>query len=162
MSNPRNNGTLVGRLAGDPVVFTNKDGSKSVKMTIFADRNYTNAAGERKADPVPVEAFVRASTQGLGPFDNVHKGDLVGVNFGLRMEPYPKNGQMVYELKAVVEDITFLEPRNVTQARLAERAKAANETNKAAAQATPAPAAQPQPMPATASAVGGEQLPFSD
>lgn len=161
MSNPRNNGTIVGRLAGDPVVFTNKDGSKNVKMTIFADRNYTNAGGERQSDAVPVEAFVRATTQGLGPFDNVHKGDLVGVNYALRMDSYTKAGQRVFELKATVEDITFLEPRNVTQARLAERAKTANETNEAAAAAAPVPVAQPQTVPANASAVADEQLPFS-
>ena len=149
MSNPRNSGTVVGRLANDPKVFENKDGSKKVLFTVYADRNYTNAQNERGSDGVPVEAFVRAQTQGLGPYANIHKGDLVAVGYALRMDRYVKNGNEVYELKVSAVDITFLEPKSVTQARLAERVAKAEQENTAARAAAPAQAqAQNQAQPA--------------
>ncbi|MFD9601998.1 single-stranded DNA-binding protein [Streptomyces sp. NPDC059970] len=160
MSNPRNIGTIVGRLANDPKVFENKDGSKKVLFTIFADRNYANAQNQRDSDAVPVEAFVRAQTQGLGPYSNIHKGDLVAVGYTLRMDRYAKNGEQVFDLKVVSEDITFLEPRSVTQARLNERVQAAEAQNAAVKQAQAVPVAAAAPAVAHASAVRDEQLPF--
>ncbi|MEU6261829.1 single-stranded DNA-binding protein [Saccharopolyspora shandongensis] len=159
MSNPRNNGQLIGRLARDPKVFENKDGSKKVLFTIFADRNYTNTKNERPSDGIPVEAFVRAQTQGLGPYSNIHRGDLVAVGYALRMDRYTKNGAEVFELKVISEDITFLEPRLVTQARMNERVQAAEAQNQAlqAQASASAPVAQPA---AAMSAVQDEQLPF--
>ena len=159
MSNPRNNGTVVGRLANDPKVFENKDGSKKVLFTVFADRNYTNAQNERQSDGIPVEAFVRSQTQGLGPYANIHKGDLVAVGYTLRMDRYSKNGEQVFDLKVTAEDITFLEPRSVTQARLAERVVNAEAENQAIRR-EPAVAVAPAAQPAAASAVHDEQLPF--
>ncbi|WP_340375869.1 single-stranded DNA-binding protein [Streptomyces sp. SS7] len=158
MSNPRNNGQLIGRLANDPKVFENKDGSKKVLFTVFTDRAYTNAQNQRDSDAVPVEAFVRAQTQGLGPYANIHKGDLVAVGFSLRMDRYTKNGEQVFDLKVISEDITFLEPRSVTQARLNERVQNAEAQNQAL-QAQAAPVAAAAPAVAHASAVD-EQLPF--
>lgn len=137
MSNPRNSGTVIGRLTKDPVVFNNQDGSKKVAFTLMADHDYTDAQGNRGADAVPVEAFVRATTNGLGPFASIHKGDL----------------------KAIVQDITFLEPRSVTQARVSERVAAAEAQNKALQTQTPAPAAA---QPVAASAVQSEELPFGE
>ena len=158
MSNPRNNGQLIGRLANDPKVFENKDGSKKVLFTVFTDRAYTNAQNQRDSDAVPVEAFVRAQTQGLGPYANIHKGDLVAVGYTLRMDRYTKNGEPVFDLKVISEDITFLEPRSVTQARLNERVQNAEAQNQAL-QAQAAPVAAAAPAVAHASAVD-EQLPF--
>lgn len=158
MSNPRNSGNVIGRLTKDPVVFTNQDGSKKVAFTLMADHNYTDQQGNRGADAVPVEAFVRATTNGLGPFASIHKGDLVAVNVKLRQDRYKKNGVEVFELKAIVEDITFLEPRSVTQARVNERVAAAEAQNQALQSQAPAPAAAAA-QPVASSAVQ-EELPF--
>lgn len=162
MANPRNNGNLVGRLAGDPKVFENSDGSKKVLFTVFADRNFTNAQGERQSDGISVEAFVRAQTPGIGPFSNIHKGDLVALGTTLRVDRYAKNGETVYDLKVIVEDITFLEPRSVTQARLGERVAAAEAQNAQLAQAPAAAAPAAVPAGAVASPVQDEQLPFGE
>lgn len=159
MSNPRNNGQLIGRLANDPKVFENKDGSKKILFTVFTDRAYTNAQNQRDSDAVPVEAFVRAQTQGLGPYANIHKGDLVAVGYTLRMDRYSKNGEQVFDLKVISEDITFLESRSVTQARLNERVRAAEAQNQTIKQEQAAPVAVAAPAVAHASAVD-EQLPF--
>ncbi|MFD7853523.1 single-stranded DNA-binding protein [Streptomyces microflavus] len=160
-SNPRNNGTIVGRLANDPKVFENKDGSKKVLFTLYVDRNFTNAQNQRDSDAVPVEAFVRAQAQGLGPYANIHRGDLVAIGYTLRMDRYSKNGEPVFDLKVISEDISFLEPRSVTQARLHERvqsAEAQNHTLQAQAQgSTPVGAAAPAVVHASAVR---EQLPF--
>lgn len=159
MTNVRNTGTVIGRLAKDPVVFTNSDGSKKVAFTLMVDHNYTDAQGNRGADAVPVEAFVRATTNGTGPFGSIHKGDLVGVNVRLRQDRYTKNGVEIFELKAIVEDITFLEPRSVTQARVNERVAAAEAQNKALQDQAPQPVAVAA-APAADSAVQGDDLPF--
>lgn len=158
MSNPVNNGTLVGRLARDPKVFENSDGSKKVVFTVFAQRNYKSAQGETLSDAIPVEAFVRKSTEfAKTPFANIHKGDLVGLNTALQMDHFNRGGDEVFELKVIVEDITFLESRSVTQARLAERVSEAEKVNAAAREAV---SGQVQTQaPAEASAVQSE-LPF--
>ncbi|MFC9755207.1 single-stranded DNA-binding protein [Streptomyces sp. NPDC056921] len=160
MSNPRNNGTITGRLASDPKVFENKDGSKRVLFTIYAGRNYTNAQNQRDSDAVPVEAFVHAQTQGVGPYSHIHKGDLVAVGYTLRMDRYTKNGEQVFDLKVVSEDISYLEPRSVTQARLNERVQTAEVQNQAIRREQAAPVAVVAPAVAHASAVQDEQLPF--
>lgn len=161
MSNVRNSGNVIGRLTKDPVVFENKDGSKKVAFTLMVDHNYTDAQGNRGADAVPVEAFVRATTNGTGPFASIHKGDLVGVAIKLRQDRYTKNGAEVFELKAIVEDITFLEPRSVTQARVSERVAAVEAQNQALQAQAPAPVPVPAQVPAAAVGYAvGEELPF--
>lgn len=162
MSNPRNSGTVIGRLTKDPVVFNNQDGSKKVAFTLMADHDYTDAQGNRGADAVPVEAFVRATTNGLGPFASIHKGDLVAVAVKLRQDRYTKNGVEVFDLKAIVQDITFLEPRSVTQARVSERVAAVEAQNKALQTQTPAPAAAVAAPSVATSAVQSEELPFGE
>ncbi|MER6520023.1 single-stranded DNA-binding protein [Streptomyces sp. NPDC001553] len=159
MSNPRNNGQLIGRLANDPKVFDNKDGSKKVLFTVFTDRAYTNAQNQRDSDAVPVEAFVRAQTLGSGPYANIHKGDLVAVAYTLRMDRYSKGGEQVFDLKVISEDITFLEPRSVTQARLNERVQNAEARSMALQAQAPVPVVAAAPAVAHDRAVD-EQLPF--
>lgn len=159
MSNPRNSGTVVGRLTKDPVIFANQDGSKKVAFTLMADHNYTDSEGNRGADAVPVEAFVRATTNGTGPFASIHKGDLVAVNLKLRQDRYTKQGVEIFELKAIVEDITFLEPRSVTQARVNERVAAAEAQNHAMQAQVPVPVAA-SAQPVAVGAVQSDEPPF--
>lgn len=127
-SNPRNNGQLIGRLASDPRVFTNKDGSKTVLMNIYADRDYKDRSGNRGSDAVPVEAYIAATVQGLGPYSLVHRGDLVSINYALRMDSYNKNGETVYDLKVAAESIALLESRTVVQERVNKRLNEASQT----------------------------------
>jgi single-strand DNA-binding protein len=158
MSNPVNHGTLVGRLARDPKVFSNADGSQKVVFTVFANRNFKNAQGEVLSDAIPVEAFVRKETDiAKTPFASIHRGDQVALNTALRMDSYVRNGENVYDLKVVVEDITFLESRQVTQARLAERVAAAEQTNQEARAAAPA---QTEVLVGAQNSPIGSELPF--
>ncbi|MEU0942405.1 single-stranded DNA-binding protein [Streptomyces canus] len=160
MSNPHSTASVIGRLANDPKVFENKDGSKKVMLTVFVDRSYTDAQGNRISDALPFEAFVRAQTPGTGPFAHVHKGDLVSLSYEPRMNRYTKNGAEVFEVKLEIQNISFLESRATTQARLAERVTKAEARNQNLQAQAPAPVAAAAPAVAHASAVQDEQLPF--
>ncbi|MEV7952890.1 single-stranded DNA-binding protein [Streptomyces sp. NPDC088141] len=161
MSNPNSTASVIGRLANDPKVFENKDGSKKVMITAFVDRGYTDAQGNRISDALPFEAFVRAQTPGTGPFAHVHKGDLVALSYEPRMNRYTKNGAEVFEVKLEIQNISFLESRATTQARLAERVTKAEAQNQNLQAQAPAPVAAAAPAVLhAASAVQDEQLPF--
>ena len=149
---PKNNGTLIGRLAADPRVFDNADGSKKVSFTVFVDRDYIAGDGSRPSDAIPVEAFISNRAQGIGPYGAIHKGDQIAVSTSLRFDHYTtKNGVEVREVKVVSESIAFLEPRSVTQARQARAAGV--EVNPAAMPVEQAPVE-------TAAPVMAESLPF--
>ncbi|QNE18155.1 single-stranded DNA-binding protein [Kribbella qitaiheensis] len=159
MSNPVNQGTLIGRLARDPMRFKNSDGSHKVVFTVFADRDHKNARGEVLSDAISVEAFVRKETDvDDTPFAKIHRGDKVALSTTLRMDNYVRDGENIYDLKVVVERITFLESLQVTQARLAERVVAAEQTNQAARAATPA---QAEALVGAQNSPIGSELPFS-
>lgn len=117
-----NTGNLIGRLAADPKAFENKDGSKKVVFTLYADRPYKKD-GKTISDAIAVEAFVSNKTNGLGPFGFVNKGDLVALTTHIEQMPYTaQNGETVYPAaKIVIDDIQFLESRGTTQTRLAKR-----------------------------------------
>jgi single-strand DNA-binding protein len=134
-----NTGNLIGRLAADPKAFENKDGSKKVVFTLYADRPYKKD-GKTISDAISVEAFVSNKTNGLGPFGFVNKGDLVALTTHIEQMPYTAaNGETVYPpAKIVVDDVTFLESRGTTQGRLAKRTIAEAPAEGAAAEAAPA------------------------
>lgn len=139
MSNAANTGTLIGRLAADPRVFNNSDGSKKVVFTLYVDRAYKTSDGKTLSDQVPVEAFVSNQVNGLGPFAYAHQGDLVALGTHIEALPYTKDGQIVYAApKVIIDDIKFLESRGATTARLAKRVVGGNTAAEATAQAAPA------------------------
>ena len=152
MSNPRNNVSLVGRLAGDPKVFTNNDGSRKVLFSLFVDRNYVGSNG-RISDALPVEAFVSAKAQGLGPYEYVHQGDQIAVQATLQHQTWTDKttGAARYETKVVAEEISFLEPRSVTSARMDQRQakQAATAAATAVTAGTPAQSAVAAPAAST-------------
>lgn len=128
MSNPRNNGNLIGRVSQEPKVFPNADGSKVLLLTVAADDNFASGADRKaKTQFVPVRVFINKNTDGLGAWDNVHKGDLIAIQTRISCEPYEKNGETVYPAPTIeVEGFPqFLESKSVVDARLARNAVAA-------------------------------------
>ncbi|MFF3697415.1 single-stranded DNA-binding protein [Streptomyces sp. NPDC002221] len=160
MPNPNSTASVIGRAANDPKFFNNKDGSKKVMLTLYVERSYTDAQGNRISDALPFEAFVRAQTPGIGPFAHVHKGDLVSLSYEPRMNRYTKNGGEVFEVKLEIQNISFLESRATTRARLAERATKAEAQNQNLQAQAPAPVAAAAPAVAHAAGPVDEQLPF--
>ena len=149
--NTRNHGTAIGRLASDPRFFENKDGSRTVRLTVLVDQDFTDGNGERGTDAVPVERFI-PSDRGNGVFDMVHQGDLVQVSYRTTVDSYvDRDGNHRYATKLIVADVQMLESRKVTTERLARRAATQDAQNRAAQQSAPvaAPAAAPVQQVAT-------------
>lgn len=138
MKNIRNNGTIIGRPTKDPVIFTNKDGSRKVMLSIAVQDNYTGKDGKKNTQFVSLEGFVRADKPNNGVYDIIHEGDLIGVEFSVRSNNYQKNGEMVYSQVLFIEGIDLLESKVITDARQARKAEAA---------ATEAPAPAPEEAP---------------
>lgn len=170
--NPDNNGSVTGRLARDPKFFANKDGSTTVYATVMADRTYEDkTTGKVPTDAVPLEAWVRPDKDVKSTvYGLMHRGDLVKVDYAIRVgKPYEKDGETIYPAAQLApEFVKLLEPKAVTQARLAKRVADAEATNQAVhASSTPAESATEAPVeqpPAEHSVVGGgldqDQLPF--
>lgn len=133
MMNPSNFKIGIGRLVDNVKVFDNSDGSKKVRFTVAEQDNFKNAAGERNAQFVPYEAFI-GKDKSLGVYERMHKGDLVEVVASVKNNNYEKNGEKIYGIVLFVEQVNLLEPKAVTDARLAGNAAAA--APKAAAEAT--------------------------
>lgn len=161
--NIKNFGVVVGRLTKEPTVFTNSDGSRKVMLTVAAQDNFKNAANEREAQFVNLEAFVSNKSQGLGVYEYMHKGDTVGLGYTVKSNNYEKNGEQVYTQVLQVTDVDLMETKS-SQARRA--AIAANAAAVDAAPAAPAVPDAPAPAPKTngrkrkKSAEVDEELPF--
>lgn len=127
MTNPANNGNLIGRLQNDPVIKDNPGGSKTVLFTLMADEDFVRAGqSEPLTDVIDTKALIPAKADGIGSWARVHKGDLIAVPFRLDAKPYKdkKTGKDVFPAPTVVVDgyPKFLEPKNVTDARAARHA----------------------------------------
>ena len=164
-TNPRNNGIAIGRLASDPRFFENKDGSRTVRLTVLVDQDFTDRNGERGTDAVPVERFIPADRSN-GVFDMAHQGDLVQVSYRATTDSYvDRNGERRYVTKLIVSDVQLLESRKVTTERLARRAAtqdAQNRAAQAAPVAAPAPAAAPVQQVAPAAPAAPQAPVFAD
>lgn len=129
--NLRNNCVLEGRLTKDPVVFTNKDGSRKIMITVAVENNYKNRKGEKESQFIPLEAFISSKNENNGVYDHIHEGDLIGAQYEVRNNNYTKNGEKVFDLILFINQIDLKESKSVTDARLAK--KQADEKNNPAA-----------------------------
>lgn len=183
MSNPRNLSNFTGRLASEPKVFVNRDGSRKVSLNVYVDRAYTNSKGERPSDALQMEQLVGANVNyDSTPFALMHTGDLIQASAHLEMDKYKKTfktarfvegphaGKVimdgnnkplkvaveVYENVIVVDSATLLESKATTQTRLAERATktAGQKQSVQAAAPAVAPVAAVQTQPAQATTLG--------
>lgn len=145
--NTRNHGFAIGRLASDPRFFENKDGSRTVQLTVMVDQNWTRKDGSRGADAVPVERFIPADRTN-GVFDMINKGDLVQVTYHVTTDSWDTPQGRRYATKLIIDDVQMLEPKSVTAARLKTRVREQEglaRAQQAQAAQTPAQVAQDQP-----------------
>ena len=150
-----NRGTATGRIARDPHVALNSDGSKTVLFTLLVDRARRNpTTGERGTDAIPLVAWVRAETEGTGPWAHVGTGDLIQVEYSVRSSTYPHKvtGEIKYSVQLSVSDMAFLESRAVTQQRRISHLKSALEGPQATQQAQAATKVSTRRQKATAAA----------
>lgn len=136
----RNAGTAIGRLAADPRVFATESGARKVLLTVMVDRDFKNReTGERDSDAIPIEAWVRPNTEGLGVYGFIGRGDLVAVSYVVRSAAYPnrETGEMLYRTALVVEDLQMLESKTTTQQRRIARLQSALQGTQGAQQPEP-------------------------
>jgi len=128
MTNPLNNGTIVGRVSQDIKEFPNSDGSKVLLITMAVDDNYVSGAEKTaQTNYIPVRAFIAKTVTGRGSWDRVHTGDLVGIQIRIECKSYVKNGETVYPAPTIEVDgfPQYLESKQVTETRAARKAVAA-------------------------------------
>ena len=111
--NSNNFGLARGRLTRNPLVFTNKDGSRKVKFTLALQDNYVGKDGMRGSQFVSFDGFVQADKQDNGVYDLLHQGDLVTVHYTVRSSNYKdKNDATVYSQVLFVQGIQFEESKH--------------------------------------------------
>lgn len=111
--------TLIGRMSKDIIAFDNKDGSKKLIFTLACERSYKNKEGEKITDFIPCEMFVKAEKveATMKRFENTKTGSLLAIEGCLRKDKFEKDGETMYELKAVIESVKFLESKAQAEAR---------------------------------------------
>lgn len=118
MMNLNNYGMLTGRLAKDPLVFDNKDGSRKVKLTLAVQNNYRNSkTGEHEAQFIPLEAFI-PSGKTLGAYDYMHKGDKITVQYAVKATHYTDvSSNEIYAVVLQIENVRLDETRTNTETK---------------------------------------------
>lgn len=128
MANPNNFGVLTGRVSQDKRVFENRDGSKTLLVSIAVDDNFRSGPDNKaQTQFISGRAFIPKGTKGLGSWDRVGKGDLISVGTRLAAAPYQKDGKTVFpDVQVEFPDFPqFLESKTVTEERAARNAVAA-------------------------------------
>lgn len=117
MINASNFGVATGRLARDPKILVNDNGSRKVLMTLMVRRNFKQN-GEYLSDAISLEAYL-PETFKAPVYDMIHKGDQISVMYTVRSSNYEKNGETIYTEVKQIETIQLLESKAVTEARRA-------------------------------------------
>ena len=118
-----NSVVLEGRLAENPRVNVNSDGSKGVMITLIHDTGRKNKEGKAITSRINVRAFIRAGVESVTPYEMCHEGDLIGVQGEVRCDaPYMKDGVTVYPSQYILaQKMEFKESKSVTDARRAKK-----------------------------------------
>lgn len=122
--NPHNLVSVTGRLASNPVVKANSDGSRTVLITIMVDRNFKNRNGVRESDAVQAETYIPATVKSQSPAETLEVGDNVTLMGGLRSSQYVQNGQTMYRQYFDFEVVSFNESLASKNARKARKGQA--------------------------------------
>lgn len=98
---------LIGRLTRDPEVRYSKNGHAVGNFTLAVDRNYTNQAGERETDFIPVVTWRKLAENCA---NHLNKGRLVAVVGRLEIKTYDgDDGQKRRSAQVVASEVKFLD-----------------------------------------------------
>ena len=101
-----NQGTWAGRLTKDPELRYTPAGKAVTRFTIACDRNFTNQAGEREADFIPVEVWGKGAENVA---KMIVKGDLVGCTGQVRTSSSTgQDGVRRYFWTIAADNVKFL------------------------------------------------------
>lgn len=120
--NTSNFGIVEGRLAKDPVIFENSDGSKKVKLTVCARDSFRGRDGQVATQFVELDGFIPATSNGLGVYAYTTKGRRVSVAYGVRTNNYTdkKTGATVYTQVLQINGVQLVDPPAHASAGAAE------------------------------------------
>ncbi|MGL4522860.1 MAG: single-stranded DNA-binding protein [Bacilli bacterium] len=113
-----NRTTLVGRITKDPELRYTGNNTAVCQFTVAVNRTFTNQAGEREADFIPVIAW-RKQAENLEKF--IKKGMLLGIDGRLQTRTYEaQDGSKRFVTEVVADNVHFLESRKQETAPLPE------------------------------------------
>jgi single-strand DNA-binding protein len=125
---------LVGRLVRDPNELRRSANNNAViSFTIAVDNRFTKQE-DRKADYVPCVAWSKTA-EIVSQY--ARKGALVGVEGRLQSRNYEKEGQKIFVLELLVDNIQFLETKAVAEQRRAAEASSPAPRSSPTKQAMP-------------------------
>ena len=97
---------LIGRLTRDPELRYTGNNTAVASFTIAVNRTYTNQAGEREADFIPVVVWRR---QAESVKNYLSQGSQVGVEGRLQVRNYDdQNGQRRYVTEVIADSVGFI------------------------------------------------------
>ena len=107
---------LTGRTVRELEIMPNKNGSKTVLMTLAVHRG-KDRDGNQLVDYIQTKAFVAKDAKSNGPFDYIGKGQLVSVEAQLRSGSYEKGGKTIYTTDVIINNggVTLLEGSRVAK-----------------------------------------------
>ena len=104
--NISNQGLAIGRLTREITVRTNAENKNVILFTLAVKDNFKNKDGVRSAQFINFKAF---TSEKLGVYEYMHKGDMVAVSYTIRSEQYEdKDGNTVYNQALVVTGVQLL------------------------------------------------------
>jgi single-strand DNA-binding protein len=101
---------LIGRLTRDPELRYTPNGVAVANFTLAVDRAFTNQAGEREADFIPIVVWQKLAETCA---NHLHKGRLVAVDGRLQIRSYDtQDGQKRRVAEVVAANVQFLDRAN--------------------------------------------------
>lgn len=102
--------SLIGNLTRDIELRYSQSGTAFASGTIAVRRNFSNAQGEYESDFIGIKAFGKTAELLANHFK---KGSKLGANGRIQTGRYEnQQGQTIYTTDVVIDNITFIEPKN--------------------------------------------------
>ncbi|NLW56117.1 MAG: single-stranded DNA-binding protein [Firmicutes bacterium] len=108
---------LIGRLTRDPELRYTPNGVAVANFTLAVDRPFTNQAGEREADFIPIVVWQKLAETCA---NHLHKGRLVAVDGRLQIRSYEtQDGQRRRVAEVVAGSVQFLDRASESKREMA-------------------------------------------
>ncbi|CAB0686584.1 hypothetical protein FRC0429_00807 [Corynebacterium diphtheriae] len=136
MSNPFNNGVVMGHAASEPRFFENRSGGATVKLAVFAKNSFVSKnSGEVESEIVELAGYV-ADVNAPGVFGFIGTGDRVAVSYSLKTDRFTdKAGVEQFQLVARIDTVQLIDSKSESAARAAKRGAKAGAKAQTKAQA---------------------------
>ncbi len=112
MSNLNNFGSVTGNLTSDPRVHVNKDGSKTVYVTVAAQDNFRSGPNKTyRKQFVQLERWLKPGSN-LAVFDLMKKGALWTIGYSVQSDNYVgDDGQRHYVQRLHIDSAQIRDPK---------------------------------------------------